>query len=93
MAARDELHAALQSLSNVFNPQGHEEEKTGYFGSEKSLVEMSLVKEGPMVASAMGMNRGAPKIVYSLSSGVSSSNDDDVGLMHRCDELIRVVLL
>ncbi|KAM9503582.1 kinesin-like protein KIF14 isoform 2-T2 [Salvelinus alpinus] len=73
MAARDELHAALQSLSNAFNPQGHEEEKTGSFDSEKSLVEMSLVKE---VASAMGMNRGAPKIVNSLSSGVSSSNDD-----------------
>ncbi|XP_029551324.1 kinesin-like protein KIF14 isoform X2 [Salmo trutta] len=78
MAARDELHAALQSLSNAFNPQGNEEEKTGSFGSEKSLVEMSLVKEGPLVASAMGMNRGDPKIVYSLSSGVSSSNDDDV---------------
>lgn len=75
MAARDELHTALQSLSNAFNPQGNEEEKTGSFGSEKSLVEM---KEGPLVASAMGMNRGDPKIVYSLSSGVSSSNDDDV---------------
>ncbi|CAB1314346.1 unnamed protein product [Coregonus sp. 'balchen'] len=74
VAARDELHSALQSLRNAFNPQGHEDDKRGSSGSEKSLVEWGLVKEWPLVASAMERNRGAPKIVYSLSSGVSSSN-------------------
>ncbi|XP_041745611.1 kinesin-like protein KIF14 isoform X2 [Coregonus clupeaformis] len=76
VAARDELHSALQSLRNAFNPQGHEDDKRGSSGSEKSLVERGLTKEWPLVASAMERNRGAPKIVYSLSSGVSSSNGD-----------------
>ncbi|XP_041695950.1 kinesin-like protein KIF14 [Coregonus clupeaformis] len=74
MAARDELHSALQSLSTAFNPQGPEE-KRGSSGSEKSTRERGPVKEGPLVASDMGRNRGALKIV-SLSSELSSSNDD-----------------
>ncbi|CAB1324716.1 unnamed protein product, partial [Coregonus sp. 'balchen'] len=47
MAARDELHSALQSLSTAFNPQGPEE-KRGSSGSEKSTRERGPVKEGPL---------------------------------------------
>uniref|UniRef100_A0A8C7CY00 Kinesin-like protein KIF14 n=1 Tax=Oncorhynchus kisutch TaxID=8019 RepID=A0A8C7CY00_ONCKI len=74
IAARDELHSALQSLSTAFNTQGLEE-KRGSSGSEKSTRERGQGNEGTLVASDMERNRGAPTIV-SLSSGLSSSNDD-----------------
>lgn len=74
MAARDELQSALQALSTAFNTQGLEE-KRGSSGSEKSTRERGQGKEGTLVASDMGRNRGAPKIV-SLSSGLSLSNGD-----------------
>ncbi|XP_035630418.1 kinesin-like protein KIF14 [Oncorhynchus keta] len=74
MAARDDLHSALQSLSTAFNMQGLEE-KRGSSGSEKSTRERGQGNEGTLVASDMERNRGAPTIV-SLSSGLSSSNDD-----------------
>uniref|UniRef100_A0A673ZIF0 Kinesin-like protein KIF14 n=1 Tax=Salmo trutta TaxID=8032 RepID=A0A673ZIF0_SALTR len=74
MAARDELQSALQALSTAFNTQGLEE-KRGSSGSEKSTRERGQGKEGTLVASDMGRNRGAPKII-SLSSGLSLSNGD-----------------
>ncbi|KAL1023324.1 hypothetical protein UPYG_G00039250 [Umbra pygmaea] len=71
MAARDDLHAALQTLSGAFNPQGTEENRVSS-GSERSGGG-NVVMEG---VTAMGRNRGVPKIIYSLSSGVSSSRSD-----------------
>ncbi|KAF1385577.1 hypothetical protein PFLUV_G00109210 [Perca fluviatilis] len=67
MAARDELHSALQSLSSCWNQQGAGESRSSA-ASDKSTDEEILSKE---TRSAV-RNRVVSKIVYSLPPGVSS---------------------
>ncbi|XP_046893111.1 kinesin-like protein KIF14 [Hypomesus transpacificus] len=73
MAARDELHLALQSMCAVTSQQESTERSGSAWGSEKSIEEGGWAKEG---ASNGFRSRTVPKVVYSLSSGVSSSNED-----------------
>ncbi|KAM6963083.1 kinesin-like protein KIF14 [Aplochiton taeniatus] len=72
VAARDELQAALQALSALFNHQGAAE-KSESLASEDSGRDGSLSNEGSAAAAPSTLrNRTVPKMVYALSSGVSS---------------------
>ncbi|KAG7327749.1 hypothetical protein KOW79_009355 [Hemibagrus wyckioides] len=65
MDARDDLHSALRSLAELFDERSDENEQSRIF--VKAEVQESA--QGPR-------NRTVPKIVYSLSSGVSSCSRD-----------------
>lgn len=65
MDARDDLHSALCSLAELFNHSSGEN------------VETRTVAKAQVQEPAQGSrNRTVPKIVYSLSSGVSSCSTD-----------------
>lgn len=65
MDARDDLHSALCSLAELFNESGEENVEPGI-----------LVKAEVQEPAQDQRNRTVPKIVYSLSSGVSSCSRD-----------------
>ncbi|XP_062279792.1 kinesin-like protein KIF14 [Scomber scombrus] len=71
MAARDELHSALQSLSSSWSQQVAVESRSSAT-SDKSTEDELLTKESVASHSAV-RNRVVSKIVYSFPSGVSSS--------------------
>ncbi|KAM7387978.1 hypothetical protein PAMP_024182 [Pampus punctatissimus] len=71
VSVRDELHSALQSLSSSWNQQVKVESKS-CAASDKSSEDELLSKESAASHSAV-RNRFVNKIVYSLSSGVSSN--------------------
>lgn len=68
MAARDELHSALQSLSSSWNEHGAGESRSSA-ASDKSTEDEILTKESTTTHSAV-RNRVVSKIVYSLSPGM-----------------------
>ncbi|XP_076582701.1 kinesin-like protein KIF14 [Chaetodon auriga] len=68
MAAQEELHSALQSLSSSWNQQGAGESKSSA-ASDKSTDDEILTKESAPAHSAV---RVVNKMVYSLPPGVSS---------------------
>lgn len=68
MAARDELHSALQSLSSSWNQQGAGESRSSA-ASDKSTEDEILTKESATTHSAV-RNRVASKTVFSLPRGV-----------------------
>lgn len=65
MDARDDLHSALRSLAELFDERSDENEQSRIFVK----AEIQEPAQGPR-------NRTVPKIVYSLSSGVSSCSRD-----------------
>lgn len=69
LAARDELHSALQCLHS-WNQQAGESRSSAV--SDKSTDDENLTKESAPTHSAV-RNRVMSKIVYSLPPGVSSS--------------------
>ncbi|XP_044218088.1 kinesin-like protein KIF14 [Thunnus albacares] len=71
VAARDELHSALQSLSSSWNQEEAEESRSSV-ASDKSTEDELLTKESAASRSAV-RHRVVSKIVYSLPSGVSPS--------------------
>ncbi|XP_030290003.1 kinesin-like protein KIF14 [Sparus aurata] len=70
MAARDELHTALQSLSSSWNQQVAEESRSSG-ASDMSAEDKMLTKEGATTHCAV-RNRVVSKMVYSLHPDVSS---------------------
>lgn len=71
VAARDELHSALRSLSSSWNQQVSVESRSSA-ASNKS-TEDELTRESAASHSAV-RNRVVHKIVYSLPSGVSTNS-------------------
>lgn len=71
MAARDELHSALQSLSSWSQQVAVESRNSAT--SDKSTEDELLTKESVASHNAV-RNRVVSKIVYSFPSGVSSSS-------------------
>lgn len=67
VAARDELHSALQSLSSSWNQQGAGESRNSA-ASDKSTGDEILTKESAATHST-DRNRVVNKIVYSLPPG------------------------
>lgn len=65
MGARDDLHSALCSLAELFNES-----------SGENVEPRTLVKREVQEPAQDSKNRTVPKIVYSLSSGVSSCSKD-----------------
>lgn len=65
MDARDNLHSALCSLAELFNES-----------SEENVEPRTIVKAEVQEPAQGPRNRNVPKMVYSLSSGVSSCSRD-----------------
>lgn len=65
MDARDDLHSALRSLAELFDERSDENEQSRIFVK----AEIQEPAQAPR-------NRTVPKVVYSLSSGVSSCSRD-----------------
>ncbi|XP_078141760.1 kinesin-like protein KIF14 [Centroberyx gerrardi] len=73
MAARDELHSALRSLSDAFNQQGAGE-SGGPAASESGAGDKTSSKES-VTAQNTFRNRIVTKTLYSAPSGASSNGD------------------